>query len=233
MADTYSAELRALRARAKRIDSTLTRLYGRKDVEGEEDPVDTLVETILSQNTTDRNSHKAFQVLKRTYPRWEHMLGENQKKVANLIRSGGLADIKAGRILEALEFIRRSRGELNLEFLRDMTPADADKWLAQMKGVGPKTRGIILLFALRMPAFPVDTHIHRISGRLGLIGKKTSREKAQEELARLVPQTEFYNFHINLIEHGRAICQARRPRCGECKIRVFCDFYSGTGQART
>ena len=165
------AEMRALKTRAMRIDSVLTRLYGRKEVDGEEDPVDTLVETILSQNTTDRNSHKAFQALKRTYPRWEGMLGESPKRVAALIRSGGLADIKARRILEALEFITRSRGKMSLDFLRGMTPAEADRWLAQMEGVGPKTRGIILLFALRMPAFPVDTHIHRVSRRLGLIGQ--------------------------------------------------------------
>ena len=211
----------------------LTALYGRKEIEGEENPVDTLVETILSQNTTDKNSHRAFQALKHAYPRWEDMMMENPRRVAGLIRSGGLADMKAERILSALEFIRKSRGELCLDFLREMTPSQADQWLAQMKGVGPKTRGIILLFALRMPAFPVDTHIHRVTKRLGLIGQKVSREKAQEELARLVPQKEFYNFHLNLIEHGRAICQARKPRCNACKIRQLCDYYSKSVRARS
>jgi endonuclease-3 len=218
---------------ARKIDVILTALYGRKEIEGEEEPVDTLVETILSQNTTDKNSHRAFQILKRAYPRWEDMIGENPKRIAGLIRSGGLADMKAERILDALEFIRKSRGELCLDFLREMTPSQADQWLAQMKGVGPKTRGIILLFALRLPAFPVDTHIHRVTKRLGLIGQRVSREKAQEELAKLVPQEEFFNFHINLIEHGRAVCQARKPRCNTCKIRQLCDYYSKSVRARS
>ena len=226
-------ETKALRARAAKIDVILTDLYGRKEMEGEEDPVDTLVETILSQNTTDKNSHRAFQVLKCNYPRWEDMMEESPKRIAGLIRSGGLADMKAARILNALEFINRTKGELRLDFLREMTPSQADSWLGQMKGVGPKTRGIILLFALRMPAFPVDTHIHRVTKRLGLIDHKVSREEAQEELAKLVPQEEFYNFHINLIEHGRAICQARKPRCGACKIRHLCGYYSMPVKARS
>jgi len=225
--------MRVLRSRAAKIDEILTDLYGRQEIEGDDDPIDTLVETILSQNTTDKNSHKAFQVLKQNYVIWEDLMGERPTKVAKLIRSGGLADIKANRILDALKFIKRTRGELSLEFLRQMSPSDADEWLAQMKGVGPKTRGIVLLFALKMPAFPVDTHIHRVTKRLGLIGLGTSREKAQEELAGLVPQKEFYNFHINLIEHGRAICQARKPRCGECKIRHLCDYNSRFGRGRS
>lgn len=233
VAGSSPKHVNSLRARAARTDAILTNLYGRKEIEGEEDPVDMLVETILSQNTTDKNSHRAFLALKRAYPRWEDMLGQDRPKVAALIRVGGLADIKAGRILDALEFIKTDRGELRLDFLRGMTPSEAEQWLAQIKGVGPKTRGIMLLFALRMPAFPVDTHIHRVTKRLGLIGQRTSRERAQEELARLVPQEEFYNFHINLIEHGRAVCQARAPKCGFCKIRRLCDYHSRRAQART
>jgi len=226
-------EAKALRAKAARIDGIITNLYGRKEIEGEEDPVDTLIETILSQNTTDKNSHRSFQALKRNYPRWEDMMQERPETIAGLIRSGGLADMKAERILSALEFIKRSRGELSLDFLHEMTPGQADSWLSQMKGVGPKTRGIILLFALKMPAFPVDTHIHRVTKRLGLIGHKVSRERAQAELARLASPEEFYNFHINLIEHGRAICQARRPKCSACKLRHLCDYYSKSVKARS
>jgi endonuclease-3 len=220
------SELRALRARAKRIDNTLIRIYGRKEVAYDDDPIDTLVETILSQNTTDLKSHKAFQKLKRAYPAWDRMLGEDPDKIAAIIRSGGLAPMKARRILDALAFIRRERGRLDLDFLRKMRPAEAEAWLAQMKGVGPKTRGIVLLFALKMPAFPVDTHIHRVTKRIGLIGTKVNREKAQEEMALLVLASEYYNFHINLIEHGRAVCQARKPKCEMCKICRLCDFYA-------
>lgn len=223
----------SLKTRAMKIDWILTRVYGRKELELDDDPLDTLVETILSQNTTDKNSGRAFMKLKDAYPNWDCMLGEDPKKIAKIIRSGGLASIKAVRILDALEFINRERGALDLDFLRDMEPDEAEAWLGQMKGVGPKTQSIVLLFALGMPAFPVDTHIHRVSRRLGLIGSKTTREQAQEELARLVPREEFYNFHIDIIEHGRALCQSRNPKCNFCKISQLCDFYSRLAKAQT
>jgi len=222
-----------MKIRAMKLDRILTRIYGRKELALDDDPLDTLVETILSQNTTDKNSGRAFMKLKDAYPKWERMLGEDPQKVARIIRSGGLAGIKAARILDALEFINRERGALDLDFLRGMEPDDAEAWLGQMKGVGPKTRSIVLLFALGMPAFPVDTHIHRVTSRLGLIGPKTTREQAQAELAKLVPREEFYNFHIDIIEHGRAVCQARKPKCDICKISQLCDFYGRPAKAQT
>mgnify|MGYP001765310985 CR=1 FL=1 len=222
-----------LRRKAARIDRLLTKEYGRKAVEVEEDPLDTLIETILSQNTTDLNSHRAFEALKRRYPTWSRLIGEDPGKVAGIIRSGGLAGIKAERILAALEHIKRETGSLSLDFLYDMKPEEADAWLGKMKGVGPKTRSIVLLFSLGMPAFPVDTHIHRVAKRLGLIGKKTSREQAQVEMSALVPSAEFYNFHINIIEHGRAICKARNPRCDSCVISGMCDYYATAKKAQT
>ena len=214
-----------LRRKAAEIDRILTIIYGRKEVELDEDPLDTLIETILSQNTTDRNSHRAFLALRKAYPSWNDMMGEDSVKIAKIIRSGGLAGIKASRILDALDFIKREGGALDLSFLREMSPRTAESWLAQMKGVGPKTRSIVLLFSLGMPAFPVDTHIHRVTRRMGLIGPKATREQAQTELATLVPRAEFFNFHINLIEHGRAICKARRPHCSVCQISGYCDFF--------
>ncbi len=228
---TRSHSTASLKRKAADIDGILTKVYGRKVAELEDDPLDTLVETILSQNTTDKNSHRAFQALKKAYPSWGELMGEDAGKVAKVIRCGGLAGIKASRILGALEFISRERGLLDLDFLRDMSPQDAEAWLAQMKGVGPKTRSIVLLFSLGMPAFPVDTHIHRVTRRIGLIGPRVSREKAQTELAALVPRREFYNYHINLIEHGRAICQARRPRCHICTISRHCDYFVRTAKA--
>jgi len=223
----------SLKTRTMRIDRILTRVYGRRELELDDDPLDTLVETILSQNTTDKNSSRAFRKLKDAYPNWEGMLGEDPKKIAEIIRSGGLAGIKAARILDALEFINRERGALDLDFLRDTEPDEAEAWLGQMKGVGPKTRSIVLLFALGMPAFPVDTHIHRVTRRLGLIGSKTTPEQAQAEMAMLVPRDEFYNFHIGIIEHGRAVCQARKPKCNICKISQLCDFYGRQPKAQT
>jgi endonuclease-3 len=224
---------RSLKSRAMRIDRILTGVYGRSELELDDNPLDTLIETILSQNTTDKNSGRAYRNLKDAFPSWDRMLGKDPKKIAIIIRSGGLAGIKAARILDALEFINRERGALDLDFLRDMEPDEAEAWLGQMKGVGPKTRSIVLLFALGMPAFPVDTHIHRVTRRLGLIGPKTTREQAQAELATLVPREEFYNFHIAIIEHGRAVCQARKPKCNLCKISRLCDFYGRQAKAQT
>lgn len=228
-----SSEVERLRRKASRVDTILTKVYGRKMVKLDDDPVDTLVETILSQNTTDRNSGRAFAALKRKYLSWELVMRERPSRIAEVIRSGGLADTKARRIVGALEFIKKERGSLELDFLKRMSPKDAEAWLGQIKGVGPKTRSIVLLFALGMPAFPVDTHIHRVTKRIGLIGQKTSREKAQEELARLVPAKEFYNFHINIIEHGRAICQARKPKCSICKVSRYCDYYARLRKAQS
>jgi len=228
-----SSEVDRLRKKAKKIDAILTKVYGRKVVELDENPVDTLVETILSQNTTDLNSGRAFRALKHQFPRWELLMKETPSRIAEVIRSGGLADLKARRILGALEFIRKERGHLELEFLRGKSPTEAEAWLGQIKGVGPKTRSIVLLFALGMPAFPVDTHIHRVTKRIGLIGQKTTREKAQEELAKLVPAREFYNFHINIIEHGRAVCQARKPKCSICKVSRHCDYYARLRKAQS
>lgn len=222
----------SLRKKALLMNRTLTRMYGRQLPSSGNDPLDTLVETILSQNTTDINSHRSFLALKKEYLSWDELLGEPRSKVSRIIRSGGLPDIKAERILGALKFIKDSRGALTLDFLSDMSPSEADAWLAQMKGVGPKTRSIVLLFSLGMPAFPVDTHVHRVSTRLGLIGPRTSREKAQEDLARFVPTREFYNFHINLIEHGRAVCSARNPRCASCRLSRSCDYYRGRVKAQ-
>lgn len=228
-----SATSKAVMKKAASINRVLTRVYGEKSACTDDDPVDTLVETILSQNTTDINSHRSFMALKREYDDWHDMLGEDPSVVARVIRSGGLPDIKARRILAALEFICRERGRIELDFLRDMPPSEADSWLAQMKGVGPKTRSIVMLFSLGMPAFPVDTHIHRVTKRLGLIGPSVSREKAQEVLGSIVPKGQYYNFHINLIEHGRAVCRALRPACDRCVLSGSCDWFSGAAERQS
>lgn len=222
-----------LKAKAARVDRLLTKTYGREVLELDDDPLDTLVETILSQNTTDVNSHRSFTALKKAYPSWGSLLGEDYRKVSRVIRSGGLPDLKAQRILHALAFIQRERGRLELDFLRNMDPPQADAWLARIKGVGPKTRSIVLLFSLGMPAFPVDTHVHRVSRRLGLVPYKITREKAQDEMARLVPKSEFYNFHVKLIQHGRAVCRARNPRCEECMLRSECDYIQNCGKSQS
>ena len=211
--------------KAARADRLLSREYGERVWRPGEDPVDTLVETILSQNTTDVNSHKAFLRLKREFPRWLGITDAPSRAVAEVIRSGGLADIKARRIQAALRTIAEERGELTLDFLSDMSVSDAEAWLTSMDGVGPKTAAIVLLFSFGMSSFPVDTHVHRVSHRLGLISPGTGREKAQMDIAELMPEDRFYSFHLNLIEHGRRICRSRKPLCESCVLSSLCDEF--------
>lgn len=204
----------------------MTSEYGRKVQEYAYDPLDTLIETILSQNTSDVNSARAFESLRFRYPRWSDVLAADQAEIAETIRSGGLAEIKADRIKSVLSLLSRQRGDLSLDFLGEMELRDAERWLTSLHGVGPKTAAIVLLFSLGKPAFPVDTHVFRVSRRIGLAGQKSSKEAVQRELERIVRPEEYYNLHVNLIEHGRRKCKARAPRCGECAISDMCDFFS-------
>ncbi len=144
--------------------------------------------------------------------------------VIDAIRPAGLANQKGPHIQEALRTITRERGELSLDFLADWPVDRAKAWLSSIKGVGPKTAAIVLLFGLDRPAFPVDTHVHRVTRRLGLIGP-VSREKAHDDLEKLVPPESYYAFHLNLIRHGRQVCASRRPNCQVCTLRDLCCYY--------
>ena len=163
--------------------------------------------------------------LKARFPTWESVLAADTAELAEAIRPGGLANVKAPRIQEALRVIKRERGEFTLDFLAEMEVDEAKQWLTSLSGVGPKTAAIVLLFSLGKPAFPVDTHVHRVSRRLGLIGTKTSREKAHEVLEELLPPEIYYTFHLNLIAHGREVCKAQQPRCTTCVLQEHCDYY--------
>jgi endonuclease-3 len=189
------------------------------------DPVAELVSTILSQNTNDKNRDVAFERLRERFDSWEDVRDGGLDDVIDAIRPAGLANQKGPRIQEALRFITEERGDLDLEFLADWPVVEAKAWLSSIKGVGPKTAAIVLLFSLGQPAFPVDTHVHRVSQRLGLIGQKASREKAHDELETIVPEAYYYPFHLNLIRHGRQICASRKPKCDECVLRDLCDYY--------
>lgn len=217
--------------RARLVNTRLTSEYGRKVRKGRADPLDTLIETILSQNTSDVNSGRAFEALRARYPEWSDILVADQADVAKTIRSGGLAEVKAARIKNVLNMLSEERGELSLDFLDEMEVDDAGHWLTSLDGIGPKTAAIVLLFSLGKPAFPVDTHVFRVSRRIGLACESSSREAVQGELERIVESDEYYNFHINLIEHGRRICRARNPRCPECAISDLCEsFAQSNGQ---
>jgi endonuclease-3 len=192
------------------------------------DPIATLVSTILSQNTNDVNRDRAFERLRERFPTWEKVRDAPLDELVEAIRPAGLAPTKAPRIQEALRRITDKQGEIEIGFLGDMALEEARAWLLDIPGVGPKTAAIVLLFALGMPAFPVDTHVHRVARRLGLIPEKTNREKAHVLLEDLVPPNIYYSFHLNLIEHGRAICHARTPECARCVLQDRCAYYAST-----
>ena len=210
-------------SKALAVHQLLIEEYGQHERHPRE-PLSVLISAILSQNTSDVNRDQAWRRLKERFPTWESVLAARPSEVAEAIRPGGLANVKAPRILEILRAIKRERGELSLDFLADMEVDEARRWLTSLNGVGPKTAAIVLLFSLGKPAFPVDTHVHRVSQRLGLIGPKTSREKAHEVLEALLPPEIYYTFHLNLIAHGREVCQARQPRCAACVLREHCDY---------
>lgn len=188
-------------------------------------PVDELVSTILSQSTTDLNRDVAFDALKRRFASWEAVRDAPVADVIETIRSAGLANQKAPRIQAALGYISDDQRRVTLDFLADMAIDAAKQWLTAINGIGPKTAAIILLFAFNKPAFPVDTHIHRVTKRLGLIGAKTNAERAHLELEAIIPPEDYYPAHLNIIRHGRQICQSRRPRCEVCPLTACCDYY--------
>ncbi len=211
----------------KRVADCIARLeeeYGipRPDDEG---PVDLLVKTMLSQNTSDTNSLRAFAHLKNAFFDYETLLAAPDEAVSDSIRSGGLAEIKARRIKEALGKIKKDNGEISLASLAGMKKDEAMSYLLSLPGVGPKTASIVLLFAFSMPFMPVDTHVFRLSRRLGLLEEKASPEKAQKVLEAIVPPEKYTAFHLNLIRHGRRVCRARGPKHEQCVLQSCCQCY--------
>ena len=186
--------------------------------------VDMLVGTILSQNTSDTNSSAGFERLRDAFATWDDVADAPVADIERCIRVSGLSRIKAPRIRNILRQVRRERGRIDLEFLAEMDPAEAAAELLRFDGVGPKTALCVLLFALGMPVFPVDTHIYRIAQRLGVLGPGVSAERAHEVLGPLIAPADRYAMHVLLIAHGRAVCKAQRPRCMECKILQYCKF---------
>lgn len=204
------------------VNHLLAQRYGRREWHPHRDPLSVLIGTILSQNTSDVNSKRAFASLTNTFKSWEAIAVAEPEKIEQAIRCGGLSRIKAVRIKAILQMILKMRGSLDLTFLAGLPLPEAKAWLRSLPGVGPKTAGCVLLFSLGRPVLPVDTHVYRIAKRLKLIGDKVSVEEAHEILERMLPPEDIYQFHLNMIEHGRQVCRARHPRCAECVLNKGC-----------
>ena len=207
----------------------LIEAYGNREWQPRESPLPVLVQTILSQNTSDSNSNRAFESFSASFGSWDEAADASVSKIAESIRAGGLGEIKAKYIKQVLEEIRRRRDGFDLDFLRRLPLDEARDWLRRLPGVGMKTASCVLIFSLGMPALPVDTHVFRVAKRLGLVDSKTSVERAHKVLESLVPPGDVYQFHVLLIEHGRKVCKAQRPRCDQCVLREICDSYKELG----
>lgn len=219
------SSLATLRKKYRAIADILTNTFGTPQWKPRYAPVDELVDCILSQTTTDANRDRAFAALKSAFPSWEAVRDADPADVIAAIRPAGLANQKGPRIQNALRYISAARGSITLDFLAEMSVADAKAWLTAIDGIGPKTAAIVLCFAFGKPAFPVDTHIHRVSGRLGLIPDKMSADAAHNVLESLIPSETYFPAHLNLISLGRTICKAQRPKCEQCPLTRHCDYY--------
>jgi len=205
----------------------LATLYGDPEWRPHGDPIAELVLTILSQNTSDANSGRAFMRLRSRFPEWEALMAADPSQIESEIREGGLSRIKAPRIVAALAEVWRRLGSLDMSFLREAPLAEAKQWLVSLPGVGPKTAACVLMFALGRPALPVDTHVHRVAQRLGLVPPSVGAEAAHDTLESMLAPAEVYPFHVSLIKHGRRLCRAQRPLCGECPLLDGCPAGQG------
>lgn len=217
--------LEQLRDKAAWITERLRDEYGRRAAKSSRHPTDCLIATILSQHTADRNSGAALAALQEHYTSWSEVAYADTSELAATIRGAGLANQKARHIQRALREVERRHGHMDLEFLKSLPMAEARHELLTLPGVGPKTAACVLLFSCCHPALPVDTHVHRLARRLGLIGPRDSADAAHELLEDLVPAQDVLDFHVNLILHGRRVCRAQHPRCGECILQGRCDHF--------
>jgi len=213
-----------LSKKALKVHKKLLETYGKPIWRNPLPPVDELVSTILSQNTNDVNRDRAFDSLRAKFPTWERVRDADTDEVIEAVRVAGLANQKGPRIQQVLRAITAERGSLDLSFLADMPLEEARDWLTKFKGVGPKTAAIVLCFSLNRPAFPVDTHVYRVTGRIGLRPEKMTVEQAHPHLESIFPPGTYYAAHLNIIRLGREVCAARKPNCPACPVRSLCDY---------
>jgi len=217
----------ALSAKALEVTRRLTEQYGEVPFSSK-DPMSQLVDIILSHRTRDEQTAAAYDNLLKRFGSWEAVRDAPTNEVQDVIANVNWPEVKAPRLQALMRRITEERGELNLDFLRDLPVGEGAAWLNRMEGVGPKTTACVLLFSARKPILPVDTHVHRVSIRLGLIGKKVTADAAHDLLQALLPQDarSIYNFHKALLRHGQRVCVYDRPRCGKCVLTDLCDYYN-------
>lgn len=207
------------------VNSRLRKKYGARPWTVVEQPIlDSLVRTILSQATNDVNSARAFASLKEGIPDWDQARRAPVRSIESKIRSGGLAKMKARSIKDILQDIHKRHGATSLEHLRKASTEEIKEELGRLPRIGPKTIACVLMFTLKRPDFPVDTHVHRISRRLGWVPEKASAVATYETLNAIIPDELTYELHVLLIAHGRRCCRSQRPTCETCPIRKYCDF---------
>jgi endonuclease-3 len=212
----------APRDNVREIHRRLKREHGPLESPRRLEPLEELILTVLSQNTSDVNRDRAWEALRRRYPTWEALARARVGNLVDTIRVGGLGNTKAPRILAILREIRRREGGFDLAWMRTAPDEEIRDYLASLPGVGPKTVACVLAFSLGRPALPVDTHVHRVTGRLGLLPEETNAVSAHRILEELVPPKLRLPMHVGLIRHGRTVCKAGWPQCGVCVLQDLC-----------
>ncbi len=223
---TPSEDTGAIRRKLKAVARALEKSYGdRAEFRNEpRDPLDQLVKTLLSQNTTAVNTRRAYEAMRRAFPTWRAVLEAPPEALESALRPAGLARTRSARIQALLRQIERDHGDLSLDHLARLTTPEVERELLRFEGVGPKTAKCVALFALDRDVFPIDTHIHRVLARLGVIPPGMSRDAAHEFIEPLVPPGTHLALHLNLVAHGRAVCHPARPACHACVLLPLCDY---------
>ena len=224
----YPKPIDKLRKLATQANDKLEKHFGEPEKKTHSDSLNVLILTVLSQSTSDHNRDLAFAELKRLYPTWEAVASASWQDLAKAIKSGGLANQKAKRILDILAWLKDHKGGYNLDWIRDISTEEAVDELTSLKGVGIKTAAVLLCFSFDAVIFPVDVHIHRICRRLGFVPEKASAEKTHHLMQPLVPAAIVKSFHLNLLKLGRTFCRPTNPDCESCPINDICEYYMKT-----
>jgi endonuclease-3 len=216
-----------LQAKALVVYQRLTEKHGERPLKPRREPMHELISTMLSHRTTQQNEQIAYDEMRRRFKTWEAVRDAPLPELIDAIKTSNFPEVKAPNVQAALRQIIEERGEANIDFLREMPVEEALAWLTSLPGVGIKTATLVLLFCFHKPVLPVDTHVHRVSQRVGLIGPKVNPTAAHPLLLNLLPTDPYilFNFHVSLLLHGQKICVWKAPRCEKCPLTDICNWY--------